>query len=79
MELAHHVAELEDQGFTILERVIEDEVVDALLAAKGNAGGSSPPSRPAAFVVTPVVGPEAVTVVDEVAPAVAITAVEDTE
>ena len=32
MDLAHHVAELEDQGFTILERVIEDEVVDALLA-----------------------------------------------
>ena len=32
MDLAHHVAELEDQGFTILERVIEDEVVDALVA-----------------------------------------------
>ena len=32
MDLAHHVAELEEQGFTILERVIEDEVVDALMA-----------------------------------------------
>ncbi len=32
MDLTYHVAELEEQGFTILERVIEDDVVDQLLA-----------------------------------------------
>ncbi len=32
MDLGPHIAQLEDEGYTILERVIDDELVDALLA-----------------------------------------------